>query len=83
MTEERRYIEGTTVANVSLHVTLYKSYLDKDNKQQFELITADKKRFSARIPSEEISESVSQMKENMEKSMQPWNVIRVTQSGVI
>ena len=72
--KEREYLPGTTVAQITLQVTLHRAYIDlKTNNKIFELVEADSKRFDARIESDDAYEARDILKKNIEQSCVHWD----------
>ena len=81
MKEEKKYIQGSTVANVSINITTYRAYMD-GNQKKFELISNEKERFTSRISEDSPEKAIDKIKLKIEVCKENFNQIKATPSGI-
>ena len=82
MTDERKYIQGATVANVSISIALYRPYMVGEEKK-FELISNERDRFTSRVSEDDPDKALEKIKTKIEGCKQNFNQIKATPSGIL
>ena len=80
--EERKYIDGGTVANVSISIALYRPYMVGQEKR-FELISNERERFTSRISEDNPEKALEKIQTKIDDCKQNFHQIKATPSGIL
>tara|TARA_R110000824_G_scaffold340475_1_gene526999 strand:+ start:129 stop:467 length:339 start_codon:yes stop_codon:yes gene_type:complete len=76
----REYIPKTTVANVNLHIGVYRAYMNLEtNAREYEIVGIEKEKFVAWIDSEDREETLEIIKKKIKESLKNWIPIHSTE----